>query len=90
VSRERAEDRLAILTRGIEILRFVARNRFGVTISDIVTQFEMHRRTIYRYLDALQNAGIRIHKSRKPGGKGCENIWKLVTPREHMERIGIL
>lgn len=48
------------LVRALRIFVALCRTRFGLTIPQLLDEVECSRRTLYRYLDALQEAGVRI------------------------------
>lgn len=48
------------LVRALKIFVALCRTRFGLMIPQLLDEVECSRRTLYRYLDALQEAGVRI------------------------------
>lgn len=53
------------LARQWRLIQRLARSRWGVGLDDLASEFECHRRTVYRDLDALMAAGFPVLSERR-------------------------
>ena len=65
------------LTRQWRIIQKLAASPQGATIEEIAREAECCRRTLYRDLSALQEAGFPLYN---PGASGRQNRWALLSP----------
>lgn len=54
------------LVRALKLFVALCRSRFGLTILELLDEIECSRRTLYRYLGALEEAGVRIATETNP------------------------
>jgi len=66
------------LFRILKVFVALARSRFGLTFQELLEEGDCKRRTLYRYLDVLQEAGVRIRTERRLNGD-------LVRRFEHVD-----
>jgi predicted DNA-binding transcriptional regulator YafY len=64
------------LTRQWRILQKLAASPLGATIDEIAGAVDCCRRTLYRDLDALQEAGFPLYN---PGTSGKKNCWAMLA-----------
>lgn len=57
------------LVRALKMYFALARSRFGMTVDDLRVEIDCTRRTVYRYLNALEQAGVEITTKREGNGK---------------------
>ena len=55
------------LARQWRLIQRLARSRWGVGLDDLANDFQCHRRTVYRDLDALMAAGFPVLTERRDG-----------------------
>ncbi len=70
------------MTRQWRILQKLAASPLGATIDEMADEMDCCRRTLYRDLDALQEAGFPVYN---PGTSGRKNCWALLST----ERMGL-
>ena len=61
------------LARQWKIFRALLSSRRGKTVTEIATSLNLHIRTVYRDLDALQKAGFPIYSEQR----GQSSFWKM-------------
>ena len=66
------------LFRILKVFVALARSHFGLTFQELLEEADCRRRTLYRYLDVLQEAGVRIRTERRLNGE-------LVRRFEHVD-----
>jgi len=55
---ERSSDTSAVLERGLRVLESVVQSREGQSISELALLVQLHRSSVYRYVNTLQRAGL--------------------------------
>lgn len=65
------------LDRILRLIRKFTYTRSGVSIRELMDEFDSSRRTVYRDLDLLQRNGFRFDRS--GGGAGDERKWSFTT-----------
>jgi len=68
------------LARQWRIIQTLVTSKHGKTVGDLVKEEDCHPRTIYRDLEALQEAGFPIYSDRVDG----KGIWCVVDEYKHM------
>lgn len=72
------------LTRCMDLLEEMAHRHFGMDHSEIAKCLGLSRRGMFRYMAALERAGVRFHKKKEYGnndGFAWRYIYKLVDIR---------
>ena len=82
--------RFRCLRQVFGILRLLSARRFGVHLKEIIKQTGFSRRTAYRYMNAIRDAGVPIVAERDYNGKGNQKLWKMLNRQEFMAKVGIL
>lgn len=54
------------LQKVLEMVKYLAAHRFGVNTGDLAREMDMSRENVFRYLRAMDEAGIGIERSRRP------------------------
>jgi predicted DNA-binding transcriptional regulator YafY len=67
------------LARQWRIIQTLVTSKHGKTVGDLVKEEDCHPRTIYRDLEALQEAGFPIYSDRVDG----KGIWSVVDEYKH-------
>lgn len=82
--------RHACLKRCLDMIRVMVDNRFGVTLPRLQEELEVSRREVYRYIQALREAGL--HLENVSGGRGGRNkaVYKLINRQEWVAMRAIL
>lgn len=75
MSRRRPRTRNVGLIRLLRMERFLRRRRAGVTVSQLARRYLVHRRTIWRDLNVLADAGARVQRLRS--GAGGETLVRV-------------
>ena len=68
------------LARQWRIIQTLVSSKHGKTVADLVKEENCHPRTIYRDLEALQEAGFPIYSERLDG----KGVWSVVDEYKHM------
>ena len=68
------------LARQWRIIQTLVTSKHGKTVADLVRDENCHPRTIYRDLEALQEAGFPIYSDRVDG----KGVWAVVEEYKHM------
>ena len=68
------------LARQWRIIQTLVYSKHGKTVADLVKEENCHPRTIYRDLEALQEAGFPIYSERLDG----KGVWSVVDEYKHM------
>ncbi len=79
--------RHAPLTRAMRVLVYLCDHRFGGTIADLADECGVSMRETYRYLNAIEAAGIPIERARRGPGM---NMIRLRDRRWLAERLGVI
>lgn len=69
------------LIRALDLVLELSRLRFGMTLAEMVELLKTSRRNIYRYLDALQRAGVKFRKEKLVGRRRWLWRWRLIDIR---------
>ncbi len=67
------------LARQWRIIQTLVTSKHGKTVGDLVKEEDCHPRTIYRDLEALQEAGFPIYSDRVDG----KGVWSVVDEYKH-------
>jgi predicted DNA-binding transcriptional regulator YafY len=67
------------LARQWRIIQTLISAKHGTTVADLVKEENCHPRTVYRDLEALQQAGFPIYQERRDG----KGVWTLVDEWKH-------
>lgn len=68
------------MARQWKILRLLESRSQGVSLNELAAEFDVSLRTIYRDMDALQDAGFPLYAEKE----GKNAVWKLVESfRKH-------
>ncbi len=68
------------LARQWRIIQTLVTSKYGKTVADLVREENCHPRTIYRDLEALQEAGFPIYSDRVDG----KGVWSVVDEYKHL------
>ena len=68
------------LARQWRIIQTLVSSKYGKAVADLVKEENCHPRTIYRDLEALQEAGFPIYSERLDG----KGVWSVVDEYKHM------
>lgn len=79
----RKKTRMRQLPRQWQILQRLENNHFGLSAAEIARSIQCEVRTIYRDLEALQEAGFAMVTEQR----GKESRWKLYSPRKDMPTL---
>lgn len=82
-SSRRKKPKLRQLPRQWQILQRLENHRYGLSVAEIARSIECEVRTIYRDLEALQEAGFAMVTEQR----GKESRWKLYAPRKDMPTL---
>lgn len=77
------------LKAALKIMVYLSEHRFGATIHDLMQETGRGRRNIYRYLAALNEAGIEIQNC-SPRGAGIIARFRIVDRPRWSRMLGIL
>jgi len=69
-----AKGKYRALLRVLKVFVALCRTRFGVTFQELLEEAECSRRTLYRYLDVLQEAGVRLVVERRMTGEVIRRV----------------
>jgi predicted DNA-binding transcriptional regulator YafY len=75
-----ARGRGATLVRVLTLLRILQSRKFGITVAEAVAELRVSRRTVYRDLAALQEAGFVLGTDRDG-----EVRWFLLPARDERD-----
>lgn len=64
----RKNSRHGPLTQALGLIVELRRRRFGMDYKEIIAHLGCSRRNMYRYLKALEDAGVKLHWGKEPGG----------------------
>ena len=67
------------LARQWRIIQTLVSSKYGKAVADLVKEENCHPRTIYRDLEALQEAGFPIYSERLDG----KGVWSVVDEYKH-------
>lgn len=76
-----------VLSKSLEILRYLVDHRFGATMEELAKEFDMSRREAYRYKDAFERAGIELTPHFNPATRG--NRWRLKDRPRYARLMGM-
>jgi hypothetical protein len=71
------------LARQWRIIQTLVSSKHGRTVGDLVRDENCHPRTIYRDLEALQEAGFPIYQERRDGKGVCEDRGRSLVHRQN-------
>lgn len=71
----RRKERGRQLLRILKLIKLFEHSRFGMTINELVREMDVTRRTLYRDLELMEDAGYRFIK--EGGGGGFSKKWRL-------------
>jgi predicted DNA-binding transcriptional regulator YafY len=74
----RKSTRLSPLKQTLTIMAYLAEHPSGATIYELMAATGFQRRTIYRYIAALNEAGIKI-KNMVGRGQGIRAVLRMVS-----------
>ena len=63
------------LARQCKIIRILESRKTGITINDLASQLDVPVRSVYRDLEAIQEAGFPLYSERD----GKSSVWKMPT-----------
>jgi len=78
-------ERSVVLIKALKLIQFLAARRFGATIQDMEEEIETSRRSVYRYLKAFDQAGIRMARTKC----GRHGAWKI-EKREQANQLAAI
>ena len=67
------------LARQWRIIQTLISSKQGKSVGDLIKEENCHPRTVYRDLEALQEAGFPIYQERRDG----KGVWALVDEYRH-------
>lgn len=76
------------LKAALAILIYLAEHRFGATVGDLMEETGFKRRNIYRYIKALNEAGIEVVNC-SPRGQGYRSKFRLADRPRWGQMVGI-
>ena len=76
-----------VLSKSLEILRYLVDHRFGATIEELAKEFDMSRREAYRYKAAFEKAGIDLTAHFNPETRS--NRWRLKDRPRYAQLLGV-
>jgi len=62
----RKSKRHSPLMRALDLLVELSSRRYGMDYAEIMSHLGTGRRNMYRYLDALERAGVKLERRREP------------------------
>ena len=65
------------LSRALKVFVALSSTRFGLTFNEILEEVGCSRRTLYRYLNALEDSGIHIVVSMREQGQIARQILEV-------------
>ncbi len=74
------------LRRALGLIFYLASRHFGATVAEMIEETGAARRTVYRDLSALKEAGIRFNTERAPS-LGRSSRWRLIGLPTGFERL---
>jgi len=81
---DHSSGRLVGVENGLRLLIELSSRRFGMDWQEIINLLETSRRNAYRYMKALEEAGVRIEKKWEPTGRTAPHrIFRLLEIRGH-------
>lgn len=75
--------------KALAILRYLVEHRFGATIAELGEETDAKPRNVYRYIAALQEAGIRV-RNVAGRGPGVKAKFRLEDRPSYARLLGIV